>query len=84
MEEFAEPGAEDGAGAEIRIEAPWDGYEDMNVKQIVARLSSATAAELGAVQLYERSHRGRQTILNAVKRELRSPNGRSSGSQQRG
>lgn len=84
VEEFAEPGAEDGAGAEIHIAPPWDGYEGMNVKQIVARLSSATPAELGAVQLYESSHRGRQTILNAVQRELRSPNGRSSGSQQRG
>lgn len=84
VEEFAEPGAEDGAGAEIHIEEPWDGYGEMNAKQIVARLSSATAAEMAAVQLYESSHRRRQTILNAAQRELRSANGGSSGSQQRG
>lgn len=84
VEEFAEPGAEDGAGAEVHIAPPWDGYADMNAKQIVARLSSATPAELAAVQLYESSHRRRQTILNAAQRELRTANGRGSGSQQRG
>jgi hypothetical protein len=84
VEEFAEPGAEDGAGAEIHIEAPWEGYAEMNAKQIVDRLGSATPAELAGVQLYESSHRRRQTVLNAVQRELRGANGRSSGTQQRG
>ena len=84
VEEFAEPGAEDGAGAEIHVEAPWEGYGEMNANQVVARLGSATPAALAAVQLYESRHRRRQTILNAVQRELRNTNGRSSGSQQRG
>ena len=84
VEEFAEPGAEDGAGAEIHIEEPWDGYAAMNAKQIVSRLAGATPAGLAAVQLYESSHRGRQTILNAVERELRSANGRSDQTQTRG
>jgi hypothetical protein len=84
VEEFAEPGAEDGAGPEIHVEEPWDGYGEMNAKQVLARLGSATPAELAAVQLYEGSHRRRQTILNAVQRELRNANGRSSSSQQRG
>jgi hypothetical protein len=84
VEEFAEPGAEDGAGAEIHIEEPWDGYGEMNAKQILTRLGSATPAEMAAVQLYEGSHRRRQTVLNAAQRELRSANGGSSGSQQRG
>jgi hypothetical protein len=78
VEEFAEPGAEDGAGAEIRVQEPWDQYREMSAKQIVGRLGSATPAELAAVQLYESSHRRRQTILNAVQRELRTANGRSS------
>ncbi|MBV8430709.1 MAG: hypothetical protein JO244_06080 [Solirubrobacterales bacterium] len=75
VEEFAEPGAEDGAGAEVHFEEPWDGYAHMNAKQILARVNSGTPAELAAVQLYETSHRGRQTILNAVERELRRANG---------
>jgi hypothetical protein len=78
VEEFAEPGAEDGAGPEIHIEEPWEGYGEMTAKEVVARLGSATPAELAAVQLYEGSHRRRQTILNAVQRELRNTNGRSS------
>jgi len=81
VEEFAEPGAEEGAGAQIRIDEPWDGYAHMNAKQIVSRLDGSSPAQLAAVQLYESSHRGRQTILNAVKRELRSTNGRSDQSQ---
>jgi hypothetical protein len=81
VEEFAEPGAEDGAGAEIHFQEPWDGYADMKAKQILARLNSATPAELAAVQLYETSHRSRQTILNTVKRELRRANGSGTRSQ---
>lgn len=77
VEEFSEPGAEDGAGAEVHIEPPWEGYPQMNAKQIVDRLSSADPAELAAVQLYESTHRNRQTILNAAQRQLRSANGRS-------
>lgn len=80
VEEFAEPGAEEGAGAEVHVDAPWDGYNQMNVKQVIARLGSASTAVLAAVQLYEGSHRGRQTILNAVERELRSANGTGSRS----
>jgi hypothetical protein len=81
VEEFAEPGAEEGAGAEVHIEEPWDGYAHMSAKQITARLSTATPAELAAVQLYETAHRSRQTVLNAAQRELRRTNGRSSRSQ---
>lgn len=81
VEELAEPGAEDGAGPEIHIEEPWKGYAGLNAKQVIARLNSATPAALAAVQLYESSHRRRQTILTAVQRELRSSNGSGSQSQ---
>lgn len=81
VEEFAEPGAEEGAGAEVHIEPPWEGYTRMSAKQIVDRLLVASPAELAAVQLYESSHRNRQTVLNAAKRQLRDANGRSAGSQ---
>jgi hypothetical protein len=78
VEEFAEPGAEDGAGAEIHIREPWEGYRHMNARDVAARLSAASPAELAAVQLYESSTRGRQTILSAVTRHLRSATGNGS------
>lgn len=78
VEEFAEPGAENGAGPELHIREPWDGYREMSARQVTKRLSDASAAELAAVQLYESSTRSRQTILSAAARQLRSANGNGS------
>jgi hypothetical protein len=80
VEAFAEPGAEDGAGAEVHVEEPWPGYERMNAKEVISRLSAASRAELAAVELYERGHRGRHTILAAVEREIQGANGGGSRS----
>ena len=71
VEEFAEPGAEEGAGAEVHVDPPWDGYEQMTAKQVITRLATADPAEVAAVGLYEGSNRRRQTVMNAVERELR-------------
>jgi hypothetical protein len=70
--EFAEPGAEEGAGPELHIREPWDGYRDMSAGEITTRLADADTSELAAVQLYESSHRGRQKILSAVEHQLRT------------
>jgi hypothetical protein len=75
VEELAEPGAEEGAGPEVHVEEPWDGYESMNAKDVIARLAGSDPAELAAVALYERGHRGRHTVLAAVERELRGNGG---------
>jgi hypothetical protein len=72
VDEFAEPGAEEGAGPEVHVDEPWDGYERMNATDIIARLAQCDAAELAAVSLYESGHKGRHTVLAAVERELRS------------
>jgi hypothetical protein len=69
--EFSEPGAQDGAGASIHFAAPFDGYETLRAADVVARLQGSDAATLGAVELYEGSHRRRRTVLDAVARELR-------------
>jgi hypothetical protein len=69
--EIAEPGAEDGAGAAVRVDEPWPGYRALNAKDVVARIASADAAELAAIQLFESSHQRRQTVLSAVERQLR-------------
>lgn len=72
VRESASPGAEDGAGASIHVQQPWEGYEHMNARAVIARLSGASAAELAAVQLYEGMHRRRQTVMAAVERQLRT------------
>jgi hypothetical protein len=78
VSEFAEPGAEDGAGASVTIAEPWPGYDQMPAGRVVARLAGATPAELAAVQLYESSNRDRQTVRAAVERSLKTKTGRGS------
>ena len=70
--EFAEEGAEDGAGPEVHVAEPWKGYGDMKVGEVTDRLASATPTELAAVQLYEGSHRKRRTVLRDVEHRLRT------------
>jgi hypothetical protein len=68
---FAEPGAEDGPGATVHVAEPWQGYEHMRADDVIARLVAASPEELVAVELYERRHRGRRTVLTAAERQLR-------------
>ena len=81
--EVADPGAEDGAGAEIHVHEPWEGYARSNARDVITRLATAEPAELAAVQLYESGHQGRQTILAAVERVFRKANGSGSPTQER-
>jgi hypothetical protein len=69
--EFAEQGAEEGAGAEVSVEEPWEGYRRMKAQDIVARLGSETDEVVAVVQLYETFHRRRQTVLRAAERRLK-------------
>jgi hypothetical protein len=70
--ETAEEGAEDGAGPELHIEAPWDGYDKMTAADISDRLSAGTPVEAAAVELYESAHKSRRTVMDAAARALRS------------
>ena len=70
--EVAEEGAEDGAGPELHIEAPWDGYDKMTAADIRDRLSAATAVEAAAVELYESTHKKRRSVIDAAGRALKS------------
>jgi hypothetical protein len=76
VEEFAEPGAEEGAGAQVTVDEPWEGYSRTAAKDVIARVREAAPAELAAVQLYETAHAGRPTVIAAVRRELRAKSGR--------
>jgi hypothetical protein len=70
VEAFAEPGAEDGAGAEITVEEPWPGYRELSAQDVIDRVEAAGSAELAAVSLYESLHQHRKTVLEAVERKL--------------
>jgi outer membrane biosynthesis protein TonB len=73
--ESADAGAADGAGAEIRVDEPWDGYSRLTARDITAQLVTANPATLAVVRLYESSHRKRRTVLAAVDRRLAIRNG---------
>jgi hypothetical protein len=75
VREEAERGAEEGAGAAVTVLEPWNGYENMSARDVIARTRTANRAELAAVRLYESRHRSRQTVLAAVDRQLRLANG---------
>ncbi len=71
VEEFAEPGAEEGAGAQLRILEPWEGYDEMNAADIVERVALATREELAAIELYELAGRNRKSVVAAARRALK-------------
>ncbi|HEX6712433.1 MAG TPA: hypothetical protein VF066_03570, partial [Thermoleophilaceae bacterium] len=69
--EFAEAGAEEGAGPEIHVNEPWPGYRKTPVASIRDRVAVAAPAELAVVQLYETTHRRRRSVLDAVDRRAK-------------
>ena len=71
VEESADPGAEEGAGAHITVKEPWTGYGQMNARDVIDRARLAGVAELAAIRLYEARHRARRTVLVAVERQLK-------------
>jgi hypothetical protein len=70
--EFAEAGAEEGAGAEIHVDEPWPGYDGMRAVEIRARLTEGGAELAAAVSLYEASRKGRRSVLEAAARGMRA------------
>jgi hypothetical protein len=71
VKEIAEPGAEDGAGAQVRIAEPWEGYRLMTAADIIDRLASASREELATVELYELAGRQRTSVVAAAQRALK-------------
>jgi len=69
--EFADEGAEDGAGPEIRVSEPWDGYDRATAAQLVRALPTETDEALASVRLYENQGKRRRTVLDEADRELR-------------
>lgn len=72
VEEFADAGAEDGAGPEITVAEPWPAYGSMKANEVIARLEEAAPAEVAVARLYEQANRGRKTVLAAADRRLKA------------
>jgi hypothetical protein len=79
VEERADAGVEEGAGPQVTVDEPWEGYAQLRAEEVIARLAQADAAQLAAVELYESAKRGRRSVLAEVKRQLQSGS-RSGGS----
>ena len=71
VEAFSEPGAEDGAGAQVRVAEPWPGYRHLKARDVVARLPTATREELAAVELFELAGANRKSVVVAAQRALK-------------
>jgi pimeloyl-ACP methyl ester carboxylesterase len=64
--ESADPGAEEGAGAELHVDPPWEGYDEMTVPEIRERLQDASPELLTLVRLYESTHKNRTGVMRAL------------------
>ena len=73
--EFAEPGAEDGPGAELTVEEPWEGYSRQDARTIVRKLAGANRETLAAVELHESTRKKRRSVLAAAERRLKELSG---------
>jgi WS/DGAT/MGAT family acyltransferase len=71
VESSAEQGAEEPPGPEIAIAEPWEGYRRMAAADIRDRLQSADIATAGMVEIYERAHKRRKSVIEAAERAQR-------------
>lgn len=70
--EVAEAGAEEGAGAQVHVDQPWEGYDGMTAVEIRNRLADADPEVAAVVELYEAAHKGRRSVVEAADRRIRS------------
>jgi ferritin-like metal-binding protein YciE len=53
---------------QLHGDEPWPGYDELNVEEIRKRLASADESVIAKVRDYERRHKGRQGVLEAVEK----------------
>ena len=61
-----ESGPADDVGAEVHVDAPWEGYDKMRAADIVDRLKAADEATRAVVRLYEQQGKRRSSVLAAT------------------
>lgn len=47
-------------------ELPIEGYDDLAARQVVDRLADLDRADLARIEMYEREHRNRSTVLGKI------------------
>jgi hypothetical protein len=62
----ASAGPARGAGPQVHVDAPWEGYDAMPLDQVLARLADADETLLAVVRMYESTHENRQAVLLAT------------------
>jgi hypothetical protein len=53
-------------GATLRVDAPFDGYDNLRAPEIVARVRESDDATKAVVRLYEQTHKKRKSVLAAT------------------
>ncbi len=53
----------------IVLDAPWEGYDDMTVDEIKARIDEASPSLLLTIRNYEEKNKNRKTIIDLTERE---------------
>jgi hypothetical protein len=61
-----EAGPADDVGAEVHVDAPWEGYDQMRAADIVTRLKRSDDATRAVVRLYEQQGKARSSVLAAT------------------
>ncbi|HEX2084966.1 MAG TPA: hypothetical protein VHF89_04735 [Solirubrobacteraceae bacterium] len=53
-------------GATLRVDAPFEGYDQLRAQEIVARVRRSDDATKAVVRLYEQTHKKRKSVLAAT------------------
>jgi ferritin-like metal-binding protein YciE len=56
----------------LRGNEPWPGYDELTVDEVQTAISGADEKRVQAIRDYERQHKGRQGVLDAASKELKS------------
>ena len=56
----------DSPGPEIRVEEPWEGYDQMTVTEVRRRLQGVNPTIAAMVRLYEETHKNRKGVVDAT------------------
>jgi len=67
--------------AALRTDAPWSGYDEMEVEEVNDALKQRDGKAAGRVLDYERHHKGRVTVMEFAKRRRDDSDGSSSKSE---
>ena len=53
-------------GATLEVHAPWPGYDSQPAAEVIRRVRAGDEATRAVVLLYERAHKGAQSVIPAA------------------